>query len=81
MPKKILEGVVVDNKANKTVAVLIERKVIHKKYKKTVKITKKYLVHDEQNTSNIGDKIKVIESAPISKRKKWQIWTKDRSVK
>lgn len=73
MSKKILEGTVLNNKADKTVTVLVERKVLHEKYKKIIKRNKKYLVHDEKNTLNIGDKVKIIESRPISKLKKWQI--------
>lgn len=73
MSKKILEGIVLSNKADKTVTVLVERKILHKKYKKIIKRSKKYLVHDEKNDLNIGDKVKIIESKPISKLKKWQI--------
>lgn len=73
MPKKILEGVVINNKANKTISVLVERKLFHKKYKKIIRRSKKYLVHDENNSSDIGAKIKIVESPPISKLKKWQI--------
>ena len=73
MPKKILEGVVINNKADKTISVLVERSVKHKKYKKIIKRSKKYLAHDEENSFNTGDKVKIIESRPISKLKKWQI--------
>ena len=73
MSKKILEGIVVNNKADKTISVLVERRVMHKKYKKIIKRSKKYLAHDEENSLNIGDKVKIIESRPISKLKKWQV--------
>ena len=73
MPKKILEGVVVNNKADKTISVLVERKLFHKKYKKIIRKSKKYLVHDEKNSLEIGCKVKIIESTPVSKLKKWQI--------
>lgn len=73
MSKKILEGIVVNNKADKTISVLVERRVMHKKYKKIIKRSKKYLAHDEENSLNIGDKVKIVESRPISKLKKWQV--------
>lgn len=73
MSKKVLEGIVLSNKSDKTVAVLVERTVLHKKYKKIIKRKKKYLVHDENNIFNVGDKVKIIESKPISKLKKWQV--------
>jgi small subunit ribosomal protein S17 len=76
MSKKILDGVVLSNKADKTVTVLVERKILHKKYKKIIKRSKKYLAHDENNSLNIGDKVKIIESKPISKLKKWHILSK-----
>ncbi len=78
MSKKILEGIVLNNKADKTVTVLVERKVLHKKYKKIIKRSKKYLAHDESNVLNIGDKVKIVESKPISKLKKWQILLNDK---
>ena len=73
MSKKILEGIVVNNKADKTISVLVERRVMHKKYKKIIKRSKKYLAHDEENSLNIGDKVKIVESRPISKLKKWHV--------
>jgi small subunit ribosomal protein S17 len=73
MSKKILEGVIVNNKADKTVSVLVERKVMHKRYEKIIKRSKKYLAHDEANVFNVGDKVRIIESRPISKLKKWQV--------
>ncbi|WPX96773.1 30S ribosomal protein S17 [Candidatus Bandiella euplotis] len=73
MSKKILEGVVINNKADKTVSVLVERKVMHKRYEKIIKKSKKYLAHDEENNFNIGDKVRIIESRPISKLKKWKV--------
>lgn len=76
MSKKILDGIVLSNKADKTVTVLVERKILHKKYEKIIKRSKKYLAHDENNSLNIGDKVKIIESKPISKLKKWHILSK-----
>ena len=73
MPKRILKGVVVSDKANKTVIVKVERSYIHPDYKKIVKSSKKYAAHDEQNASKTGDVVRIIESAPVSKTKKWRI--------
>lgn len=64
---------VINNKADKTVSVLVERKVMHKRYEKIIKKSKKYLAHDEENNFNIGDKVRIIESRPISKLKKWKV--------
>jgi len=73
MSKKILEGVVIKNKASKTLTVLVERKVMHQKYRKIIKKSKKYLAHNNDDTLAVGDKVKIIESKPISKLKKWQV--------
>ncbi|ATX78795.1 SSU ribosomal protein S17P [Mariprofundus aestuarium] len=69
--KRTLEGVVVSNKGEKTVVVQVERKFIHPRYRKTVRSHKKYMAHDAENTCNIGDTVRIIESAPISRRKRW----------
>ncbi len=73
MPKKILSGVVVSDKPNKTVTVLIERKYSHPVLKKVVKVRKKYNAHDENNKYKTGDKVSIIESKPFSKNKKFQV--------
>ena len=73
MPKKILKGVVVSDKPNKTVTVLIERKYSPPLLKKVVKVRKKYNAHDENNKFKIGDKVSIIESKPISKNKRFQV--------
>ncbi len=73
MPKRILQGVVVGDKADKTVTVSVERRVPHPTYKKIVKVTKKYSAHDEQNTFKIGDNVKIVECRPRSKTKKWEV--------
>ena len=73
MPKKILTGVVVSDKPNKTVTVLIERKYSHPVLKKVVKVRKKYNAHDENNKYKTGDKVSIIESRPISKKKTWKV--------
>ena len=71
MPKKILQGTVVSNKQHKTVTVLVERKFKHPLLGKVIKRSKKYSAHDENNELNIGDKIKIMESKPISRMKRW----------
>ena len=73
MSKKILTGIVVSDKPNKTVTVLIERKYQHPVLKKIVKVKKKYNAHDENNKFKSGDKISIIESKPFSKNKKFQV--------
>lgn len=73
MPKRILQGVVVSDKMDKTVTVLVERRVMHPLYKKFIKKTKKYAAHDENNTYKVGDEVRIIECAPISKRKTWTV--------
>jgi len=73
MPKKILSGIVVSDKPNKTITVMVERKYQHPLFKKVVKSKKKYSVHDEENKFKLGDKVKIIESKPYSKTKKFQV--------
>ena len=73
MPKKILTGVVVSDKPNKTVTVIVERKFSHPVLKKVIKDRKKYNAHDEKNTYKLGDKVSIIESKPFSKNKKFQV--------
>ena len=73
MPKKILTGVVVSDKPNKTITVLIERKYSHPVLKKVIKVKKKYNAHDEKNTFKVGDKVSIIESKPFSKNKRFQV--------
>jgi small subunit ribosomal protein S17 len=73
MPKRVLQGVVVSDKNNKTVVVEVERRFTHPLFKKTVRRSKKYHAHDEDNASKIGDKVWIEESAPISKNKRWVV--------
>ena len=73
MPKKILQGTVVSSKQDKTVTVLVERKFKHPLLGKVIKRSKKYSAHDENNECAAGDKIKIIESKPISKMKRWMV--------
>jgi len=73
MPKKILIGTVVSDKPNKTVTVMVERKYQHPILKKVIKVKKKYSAHDEDNKFKNGDKVKIIESKPYSKTKKFEV--------
>ena len=73
MSKKILTGVVVSDKPNKTVTVLVERKYQHPVLKKIIKVKKKYNAHDENNKFKNGDKVSIIESKPYSKNKKFKV--------
>jgi small subunit ribosomal protein S17 len=73
MPRRVLQGVVVSDKNDKTITVRVDRRVRHPIYKKTIERSKKYAAHDEKNQFKIGDKVQIIESAPISKSKRWQV--------
>ena len=73
MPKKVLHGIVVSDKENKTIKVLIERKYQHPLFKKVVKSKKKYSAHDEENKFKVGDKVSIIECRPYSKNKKFEV--------
>jgi small subunit ribosomal protein S17 len=73
MPKRLLQGVVVSDKADKTVVVDVERRFTHPILKKTVRRTKKYQAHDPENRFKIGDRVVIQESKPISKTKRWVV--------
>jgi small subunit ribosomal protein S17 len=73
MPKRILQGVVVSDACDKTVVVRVERHVMHPVYKKFVSRSKKYAAHDEENRYRAGDAVRIEESRPISKRKRWVV--------
>ena len=73
MPKKILSGIVISDKPNKTITVLVERKYQHPILKKIIKVKKKYNAHDENNRFKTGDKVSIIESKPFSKNKRFQV--------
>jgi len=77
MPKRILEGVVVSDKGNKTVIVRVERTFLHPLLKKTVRRSKKYHAHDEANAYHEGDFARIVECAPKSKLKTWEVLPKD----
>jgi small subunit ribosomal protein S17 len=77
MPKRILQGTVVSDKADKTITVLVERRVMHPVYKKFITKSKKYAAHDEANHFKIGDVVRIEECRPISKSKTWVALTGD----
>jgi len=76
MSKRILDGEVIRDKNNKTIVVLVKRRFKHPFFGKVMTSTKKYHAHDEENNYKIGDKVKIIESRPISKKKKWKVINK-----
>jgi|TARA_B100001013_G_scaffold329598_1_gene244001 small subunit ribosomal protein S17 len=76
MSKKILKGKIINDKSNKTVIVLVKRKYSHSFYGKVITSSKKYHAHDENNKFKIGDIVQIIESKPISKKKKWEVINK-----
>jgi small subunit ribosomal protein S17 len=71
MPKRVLQGVVVSDKNDKTIVVQVERRYTHPLLKKTVRRTKKYHAHDEKNSFKVGDRVSIEETRPISKNKRW----------
>jgi small subunit ribosomal protein S17 len=73
MPKRVITGTVIKRAGDKTATLLVERRVLHPRYHKTVKRFKKYLIHDENNDVNIGDTISAIECRPISKTKTFRL--------
>jgi len=73
MPRRVLQGVVVSDKSDKTVTVLVERRLMHPLYKKFIKRSKRYHAHDEANSAKIGDLVRIRECRPISKTKTWEI--------
>ena len=73
MPKKVLKGIVVSDKPNKTITVQVERKYSHPLLKKVIRARKKYNVHDEKNKYKNGDKVTIVECKPYSKTKKFEV--------
>lgn len=73
MPKRVLQGVVVSDKAAKTVVVNVERRFKHPLVQKIVRRSKRYQAHDEQNEFKVGDKVRIEECRPISKNKSWRV--------
>ena len=73
MPKRILSGKVVKKSGDKTVSVLVTRQTTHPIYKKIIRVSKKYLAHDADNTIAVGANVKIQETKPLSKNKSWEI--------
>ena len=73
MSRRVLQGVVVSDKMDKTVVVKVERRLMHPLYKKFIRRSKRYAAHDEGNISKVGDLVEIRECRPISKRKRWEV--------
>ncbi len=73
MPKRILSGKVLKKSGDKTISVLVTRQTTHPIYKKIIRVSKKYLAHDNDNSAVIGATVKIKESKPLSKRKSWEV--------
>lgn len=73
MPRRVLQGVVVSDKGDKTVVVRVERRVMHPIYKKFIKRSKRYMAHDESNALKAGQTVRIRECRPISRRKCWEV--------
>jgi small subunit ribosomal protein S17 len=73
MPRRVLTGRVTSDKMDKTITVLVDRRVMHPLYKKFIRRSKKYAAHDEDNICKIGDMVRIEECKPISKRKTWTL--------
>ena len=71
--RKTKIGIVVSDKMDKTINVMVERRLPHPIYGKSVKLSKKFMAHDEKNECAIGDKVKIMEIRPLSKRKRWRL--------
>ena len=76
MTKKVLKGKVIKDKNNKTIVVLVKRRFAHPFFQKVMTSKKKYHAHDEENKFKVGDVVKIIESKPFSKKKKWEVVVK-----
>ena len=77
MPRRVVQGIVVSDKMDKTVTVKVERRVIHSLYKKFIRRSKKYSAHDENNACKVGDVVSIRECKPISKNKRWDVLAED----
>ncbi|MDX1485564.1 MAG: 30S ribosomal protein S17 [Alphaproteobacteria bacterium] len=77
MSKRVLQGTVVSDKGDKTVVVRVDRRFTHPLVKKVVMRSKKFAAHDETNACKVGDRVRIEECRPISKRKRWQVLTGD----
>jgi small subunit ribosomal protein S17 len=77
MPRRVIQGIVVSDKMDKTVIVEVERLVMHSLYKKFIRRSKKYSAHDENNASKVGEVVSIRECKPISKNKRWEVLAED----
>ena len=77
MPKRIMQGVVVSDKNDKTIVVRVERRFMHAQYKKVIRRSKQFHAHDPENKFKIGDHVRIRECAPISKNKRWIVLAAD----
>ena len=77
MPRRVMQGIVLSDKMDKTVTVKVERRVIHSLYKKFIRRSKKYSAHDENNACKVGDVVSIRECKPISKNKRWEVLAED----
>ena len=77
MARRVMQGIVVSDKMDKTVTVKVERRVIHSLYKKFIRRSKKYSAHDENNACKVGDVVSIRECKPISKNKRWEVLAED----
>ena len=77
MPRRVMQGIVLSDKMDKTVTVKVERRVIHSLYKKFIRRSKKYSAHDENNACEVGDVVSIRECKPISKNKRWEVLAED----
>ena len=75
MPRRVMQGTVVSDKADKTIVVRVDRRVMHPLYKKVIRRSKRYSAHDNDNKHKVGDIVRIRECAPISKRKRWIVLT------
>ena len=73
MPKRTLTGMVIKRSGDKTVSVLVTRQTTHPIYKKIMRLSKKYLAHDNDNSISVGDSVKIQETRPLSKSKSWEV--------
>ena len=80
MPRRVLTGRVTSDKMDKTITVLVDRRIMHPLYKKFIRRSKKYAAHDEANACKAGDMVRIVECAPISKRKTWTVIERNGAV-
>lgn len=73
MPRRVLQGVVVSDSGEKTIVVRVERRVMHPLYKKTIRRSKRYHAHDQDNQYKVGDTVRIRECRPISRLKRWEV--------